>query len=189
MLLDSLAQEAAVELFGQIFNAAMTGDTTAMQIIADRIWPARRGRPIDFPCPRASIRPPRSRSSCRRWRRGAIFAEEAHAASMAIAALERVREPPPEEKLQSRVMLHLPANGRESGVTLATARFTMDPMPSGPPSEAATVPPPSPPSDDHPPEPSHPGAAQPCRSGAVEEDLPPVLEGEAVELSRGAVRI
>jgi hypothetical protein len=49
--LDTLAAENADDLFQAILGAALAGDMAAARILADRIWPNRRGAPITFTPP------------------------------------------------------------------------------------------------------------------------------------------
>lgn len=52
--LDRLAAENADELFRAILASALDGDMSAARILADRIWPSRRGYPIIFSPPKIS---------------------------------------------------------------------------------------------------------------------------------------
>lgn len=49
--LDTLAAENADALFQAILASALDGDMSAARILADRIWPSRRGAPVTFTPP------------------------------------------------------------------------------------------------------------------------------------------
>lgn len=49
--LDTLAAENAEKLFEAILASALEGDMAAARILADRVWPSRRGAPITFTPP------------------------------------------------------------------------------------------------------------------------------------------
>ena len=50
--LDALAAENADAIFQAILGAAMDGDMGAARLLADRIWPSRKGTPVTFTAPR-----------------------------------------------------------------------------------------------------------------------------------------
>jgi hypothetical protein len=49
--LDTLAADNAEAIFQAILAAALEGDMSAARILADRVWPSRRGAPITFTAP------------------------------------------------------------------------------------------------------------------------------------------
>lgn len=49
--LDAIGQENAEELLRSVIVAALAGDMRAAAILLDRIWPARKGRPIRLNLP------------------------------------------------------------------------------------------------------------------------------------------
>lgn len=50
--LDAIGEEAAQALLKSVVSEARAGDMTAARIILDRVWPARKGRPVTFAMPR-----------------------------------------------------------------------------------------------------------------------------------------
>lgn len=49
--LDAIGEEAAQALLKSVVSEARAGDMTAARIILDRVWPARKGRPVTFSLP------------------------------------------------------------------------------------------------------------------------------------------
>ena len=49
--LDALAADAGAELIEVALNAAKTGNLRAVEMLLDRIWPVRRGRPVEVDAP------------------------------------------------------------------------------------------------------------------------------------------
>ena len=49
--LDTLASENADAIFQAILGAALAGDMTAARLLADRIWPQRKGSVVNFTAP------------------------------------------------------------------------------------------------------------------------------------------
>lgn len=51
VILDALAEQGAAEVLKQVIEEAKAGDMRAAEILLTRIWPARKGRPVelDFP--------------------------------------------------------------------------------------------------------------------------------------------
>ncbi len=49
--LDKIGEEAAQGLLQTVINKAMDGDMMAARILLDRVWPARKGRPVTFTMP------------------------------------------------------------------------------------------------------------------------------------------
>jgi len=49
--LDFLAAEAGAELIEVALNEAKKGNLRAVEMLLDRIWPARRGRPVEVDAP------------------------------------------------------------------------------------------------------------------------------------------
>jgi hypothetical protein len=49
--LDRLAAENAEKIFAALLEAALDGDMTACRILADRVWPSRRGASVNFTPP------------------------------------------------------------------------------------------------------------------------------------------
>lgn len=49
--LDTLAAENADAIFQAILGAALAGDMTAARLLADRIWPQRKGSVVNFAAP------------------------------------------------------------------------------------------------------------------------------------------
>ena len=49
--LDAIGEEAAQALLKSVVSEARAGDMTAASIILDRVWPARKGRPVTFSLP------------------------------------------------------------------------------------------------------------------------------------------
>ena len=116
----------------------MGGDTMAMKIIADRIWPPRKGRPVrlDFP---ENLDPFESlRVVVKGMADGVISPEEAASVTTTLMAQARLADTHggrPGE-MRSRVVIYLPANGR------GDAGFpSSDPDPAAPgPQEAVQHP-------------------------------------------------
>ena len=50
--LDRIGEEAAQDLLRSVISQARAGDMTAARIVLDRVWPARKGRPVTFAMPR-----------------------------------------------------------------------------------------------------------------------------------------
>lgn len=139
-LLDTLAEDEAVELFRTCLTAAHGGDVMAMRIVLDRIWPVRKGRPLplNFPVdldPLASLH-----VITRGMAMGEISPEEAQAAAMTVLAQDRLKHPPEPDK-PSRIALYLPHNGREAGkVVLEEPPDPTEPEIVEPPPVIAPVP-------------------------------------------------
>ena len=51
MALDRIGEDAAEEVLRAAVERAKSGDARAVEMILSRIWPARRGRPIELPLP------------------------------------------------------------------------------------------------------------------------------------------
>lgn len=49
--LDTVGQDAAVGILQSVITAALAGDMRAAGILLDRIWPARKGRPVHLDLP------------------------------------------------------------------------------------------------------------------------------------------
>ena len=49
--LDALGRDTGAELVRSVIKAALAGDMSAMRIVLDRIWPARRGAPVAIDLP------------------------------------------------------------------------------------------------------------------------------------------
>ena len=49
--LDAIGESAAQDLLKSVVSEARAGDMTAARIILDRVWPARKGRPVTFTLP------------------------------------------------------------------------------------------------------------------------------------------
>ena len=49
--LDALGTDAAQDLLKSVIREAQDGDMQAARIILDRVWPARKGRPVTFTMP------------------------------------------------------------------------------------------------------------------------------------------
>ncbi len=49
--LDAIGEEAAQALLQSVVSEARAGDMAAARIILDRVWPARKGRPVTFTMP------------------------------------------------------------------------------------------------------------------------------------------
>ena len=49
--LDALAADAGAELIEIALNEAKTGNLRAVEMLLDRIWPVRRGRPVEVNAP------------------------------------------------------------------------------------------------------------------------------------------
>jgi hypothetical protein len=46
LVLDAMADEAASEILNKVVEAAKGGDLRAAELLLNRIWPARKGRPV-----------------------------------------------------------------------------------------------------------------------------------------------
>ena len=51
MLLDKLGEASAASVMTSVIAAARTGDIAAARVILDRVWPARRARPVALDLP------------------------------------------------------------------------------------------------------------------------------------------
>ena len=51
LLLDRMAEGEAEAVLASVLGAAKHGDMTAAKLLLDRIWPARKGRPVQFDLP------------------------------------------------------------------------------------------------------------------------------------------
>ena len=49
--LDKIGEDAAQGLLQTVIAKAMSGDMMAARILLDRVWPARKGRPVTFTVP------------------------------------------------------------------------------------------------------------------------------------------
>ena len=49
--LDAIGESAAQDLLQSVIEKAREGDMTAARILLDRVWPARKGRPVAFTLP------------------------------------------------------------------------------------------------------------------------------------------
>jgi hypothetical protein len=56
VLLDELAEGKGQDLLNKVMNEALAGDMRAAEIILQRIWPVRKGRPVALKLP--AIRTP-----------------------------------------------------------------------------------------------------------------------------------
>ena len=88
MRLDTLAAENADTIFEAILGAALGGDMSAARILADRIWPSRRGAVMTFNPP--VIKAPEDRQPPEKRRQLVPLAQffiEAHEQIVQIADL------------------------------------------------------------------------------------------------------
>ena len=51
LILDKLGEKAAAGVLDAVLTAARNGDVAAARVILDRVWPARRGRPVQLDLP------------------------------------------------------------------------------------------------------------------------------------------
>lgn len=51
VLLDRLGEDAAADVVAKVIELARAGDTMAARAVLDRVWPARRGRPVTLDIP------------------------------------------------------------------------------------------------------------------------------------------
>ena len=67
LALDKIADDAGEDILNAMVGAAKGGDMRAAELVLQRIWPARKSRPIALTLPCHSIGL-RCRRSCRRYR-------------------------------------------------------------------------------------------------------------------------
>jgi hypothetical protein len=111
-LLDRLNEERALELFETIYAAARGGDMTAARILADRLWPPRRGRPVPVKLPDSLDTAASLEVIVRQMADADISPEEARDAAWVVMAHGRTAVPSVAEPKKSKVVLILPDNGR-----------------------------------------------------------------------------
>lgn len=105
----------APTLFRVIMDAAMAGDMMAARIVADRIWPQRKGRPVRLNFP-AGLDPFASLGvTIKGMAEGVISPEEAAAVATTLVAQARLAEGRRDEPRDAgkRVVIYLPSNRRE----------------------------------------------------------------------------
>jgi hypothetical protein len=179
-MLDQLAENEAAEVFRVIVDAAKAGDMAAAKIFADRVWPIRKGRPIRFDLPENLAMVESLQAVVRAMAEATISPEEAQAACVtilaqgrAVAAKETAVEPE-----RPRVVLYLPANGREFGESLKNIEPCPPPPDGNKHAEPVAEPPPSihlvPPVEDKDDDDEEPDPGTP-----VYEHHGPTLEGVA----------
>jgi hypothetical protein len=118
-MLDVLAENEAAEVFRVIVDAAKAGDMAAAKIFADRVWPVRKGRPIRFDLPEDLAMVESLQAVVRAMAEAKISPEEAQAACVTILAQGRAAttQEVAAKPERPRVVLYLPANGREASAT------------------------------------------------------------------------